>query len=160
MKLEPIPLILFVCTGNQIRSPLAVAIFKRRLKESGLLESYRVESAGTWTLPGQSDLHARETALKMGLDIEGHRSRLVQREILSEARLVIVMEHGHKEALEVEYPQVCGQIYLLSQLAGEPPFDIPDPAGEQLEVYLQTGEELLTLINSAFDTICNLFEKG
>jgi protein-tyrosine phosphatase len=154
MNAELVPLILFVCTGNQIRSPLAAAIFQRHLTESGLTDSFRVESAGTWTLPGQSDYRARETALRMGLDIEGHRSRLVQKEILSEARIIIVMEHGHKESLEVEYPQIRGKVYLLSQLAGESPYDIFDPAGQGLDVYLQTGEELRVLINSSFDTIC------
>jgi protein-tyrosine-phosphatase len=123
-------MILFVCTGNQIRSPLAAAIFKRHLFESGLQNGYRVESAGTWTLPGQSAAAlARVTALRMGFNLEEHRSRLVEIGILSEARLVIVMEHGQKEALEVEFPRVRGKVHLLSQLAGAPPYDIPDPAG-------------------------------
>ena len=92
----------------------------------------------------------------MGLDIEDHRSRLIETEILMGACLVIVMETGQKEALEVEYPQVRGKVHLLSRLAGEPPYNIIDPAGQGLENYLQTGEELLGLINLAFDKICHL----
>ncbi len=153
MMPEPPPLILYVCTGNQIRSPLAAAIFLRRLNEVGLQGSYRVESAGTWTLPGRSDPVARETAFRMGLNIENHRSRLIDKEILLDARLIIVMETGQKEGLDVEYPQVHGKIHLLSQLAGDPPYNIPDPVGQALETYLQTGEELLGLVNQAFDAI-------
>jgi len=158
MSRDNAPLILFVCTGNQIRSPLAAAIFKGHLTESGLQGSYRVESAGTWTLPGQSDPLARETALRMGLDIEEHRSRLIDKDLLLEACLVIVMEQGQKEALEVEYPQVRGRVYLFSRLAGESSYDIPDPSGQGLEVYLQTGVELLELMDSAFDTICRILQ--
>ena len=147
------PLILFVCTGNQIRSPLSAAIFRRSLAESGLQDCCQVESAGTWALAGLSDPLTREAALQLGLDIENHRSKLINRDLLLRACLVIVMEQGQKEALEVEYPQVRGKVRLLSRLAGEPPYDIPDPSGQELAVYLQTGEELRKLIHSAFDKI-------
>jgi protein-tyrosine phosphatase len=153
-------MILFVCTGNQIRSPLAAAIFQRRLTEAGLQDNFRVESAGTWTLPGQNDPKARETALRMGLDIEEHRSKVINQDILMEVCLVIVMENGQKEALEVEYPQCQGKIHLLSQLAGDPPYNIPDPVGQALETYLQTGEELLGLVNQAFDAILRFAREG
>jgi protein-tyrosine phosphatase len=156
MKPVTVPLILFVCTGNQIRSPLAAAIFKKHMAESGLQDRFRVESAGTWTRQGRRDPLAGQAAIKMGLDIEGHRSRLVDREILFGASIVIAMEQGQKEALEVEYPQLRGRIRLLSQLAGESPYNIPDPSGEDLEIYLQTGAELLRLMNSAFDLICRI----
>jgi protein-tyrosine-phosphatase len=159
MKPETTPLILFVCTGNQIRSPLSAAIFQQLLTESGLQDSCRVESAGTWGLPGLSDPFARETALRMGLDIEKHRSRMIDGDILTSACLVIVMEPGQKEALEVEYPKIRGKVKLLSRLAGEPPYTISDPSGQGLEVYLQTAKELKRLLNSAFDTICHLFQN-
>ena len=152
------PLVLFICTGNQIRSPLSAAIFQRLLTEAGLQDSCRVESAGTWGLPGLSDPLARETALRMGLDIEKHRSRMIDKDVLMAARLVIVMEPGQKEALEVEYPQVRGKVRLLSRLAGEPPYTIIDPSGQELEVYLQTGKELRRLMNEAFDTICGYLQ--
>jgi protein-tyrosine phosphatase len=152
------PLVLFVCTGNQIRSPLAAAIFQQRLDESGLQDRYRVDSAGTWTFPGQTDPLTRVTALRMGFDIEAHRSKLIETNMILKACLVIVMEKGQKEALEVEYPQIRGKVQLLSRLAGEPPYNVSDPSGKGLERYLQTGEELLGLVNSAFGKICGLLQ--
>jgi protein-tyrosine phosphatase len=154
------PLILFVCTGNQIRSPLSAAIFRRDLTEAGVKNSCRVETAGTWALDGLSDPLARETALRLGLNIENHRSKMINRNLLMEACLVIVMEQGQKEALEVEYPQVRGKVRLLSRLAGEPAYDIPDPSGQELTVYLQIAEELQRLIQSAFDKIYHFIQVG
>jgi protein-tyrosine-phosphatase len=159
MRFETAALILFVCTGNQIRSPLTAAIFQRRLSESGLQNNYRVESAGTWALDGQFDVLVRATALRMGLDIEKHCSRSIDREMLIDARLIIVMERGQKEALEVEFPQVCGKVKLLSQLAGESPYDVLDPAGKELGAYLHTGVELLRLVNLAFEPICRIVQE-
>lgn len=156
MNPDEAPSVLFVCTGNQIRSPLSAAIFQSRLNASGLQDRFRVDSAGTWTRPGQTDPLTRITALRMGLDIEAHRSKLIETDVVTKACLVIVMEQGQKEALEVEYPQVRGKVHLLSRLAGEPPYNIADPSGKGLEKYLQTGEELLGLINSAYDKICHL----
>ena len=156
---ETIPIILFVCTGNLIRSPIAAAIFWRRLKEAGLQDLYRVQSAGTWTIPGRFDPLARKTAHEMGLDIGSHFSRLIDKEIILAAHLVIVMEQGQKEGLEVEYSEVRGKIRLLSQLAGDPPYNIPDPAGQGFSIYQQTGEELLRLVNSAFESICRFGQE-
>jgi protein-tyrosine phosphatase len=159
MKHNKVPLILFVCTGNQIRSPIAAAIFERHLAESGMKDSLRVESAGTWTVPGRFDSRARLAARRMGLEIDDHRSRSIERDILLEAKLVIVMEQGHKEALEIEYPQVRGNIELLSQLAGEQPYNIPDPSGSDIDNYIEIGEELLRLVNSAFDSIIRFVQE-
>jgi protein-tyrosine-phosphatase len=95
----------------------------------------------------------------MGLEIEEHRSRLINEQVFSDASLVIVMESGQKEALEVEYPQVLSRVHLLSELAGVSTFDVSDPAGEETEFYIQTGEELLALVNSAFDRILHMVQK-
>jgi protein-tyrosine phosphatase len=159
MNSDKNPLVLFVCTGNQIRSPLSEAIFHRCLNEAGLQESFRVESAGTWTHDGHSDPYAIETARRMGLDIERHRSRVVNKEILFDACLVIVMESGQKEALEVEYPKVRGKVRLLSRLAGESAFNIPDPSGRELAFYFQTGDELNRLVTAAFEKICRILQS-
>jgi protein-tyrosine phosphatase len=156
---ESVPLILFVCTGNQIRSPLASAIFQRFLGEAGLSALYRTDSAGTWAIPGQFDLFATETARQMGLNIEEHRSKSITRDLIGKARLLIVMELGQKEGLEAEYPQSRSKVRLLSEMAGEPPYDIPDPVGKGLDQYLKTGNELLTLIQQAFNSIIHFSER-
>jgi len=122
------PKILFVCTGNIYRSPLAAAFFVRKLRENKKLKGWVVESAGTWTVPGQSI--PQDVLLiteKLGLDLKEHRSRLVNADLLAAQDLILVMERGHKEALGIEFPLVRQKTYLLSEVAGQDVYDIPDP---------------------------------
>lgn len=120
--------ILFVCTANRYRSPIAEACLKKCLEEQGLMNKWMVASAGTWTkdgLPAMKD--AVDKASAHGLDISAHTSRVITEKILSKSDLVIVMEQGQKEALQNEFPKHQSRIALLSQVTVGLPYDIPDP---------------------------------
>lgn len=120
--------ILFVCTANRYRSPIAEASLKRCLAELGLQNNWHVSSAGTWTkdgLPAMKEA-VKEAALQ-GLDISSHSSRVIKKSILAEANLVLVMEQGQKEALQNEFPHYKNRVFLLSHAAVGLPYDIPDP---------------------------------
>src|SRR5512142_1493029 len=107
------PSILFVCTGNQYRSPIAAAYLRRLLKERGV-EGWLVASAGTWAVPGRPIFpDAAQAAAKLGVDVRSHVTRLVDEAILSDHDLILVMEKGHKEALRVEFPAVRDRLFLL-----------------------------------------------
>ena len=99
------PVILFVCTANRFRSPIAAAYTKRKLQTTDQSADWTVISAGTWTEPG---LPAHDKALSaahaLGLDLNSHHTRVVSTAIMATADLIIVMEQGHKEALECEFP--------------------------------------------------------
>ena len=99
------PAVLFVCTANRFRSPLAEAAFKKCLQDDGCLADWDVRSAGIWT---ESGLPPLPTALKaakgMGLDIGIHRTQPVTPELLSRSNLVIVMQASHREAIQLEFP--------------------------------------------------------
>src|SRR5438105_3004745 len=102
------PSILFVCTANQIRSPIAAALFKDMLINSGQAEGWRVESAGTWAQDGLPASGAAQRVMReLNIDLSQHRSRCVTRDLLAGFDLILVMEHGHKEALCVEFPAVA-----------------------------------------------------
>src|SRR5512139_2422813 len=100
------PSVIFVCTANRFRSPLAAAILEKALKEGksaagrtgGLpsLEPWHVGSAGTWATPGEPVLPmVSEAAQKLGIDLSDHSSRRVSGPLLSEYDLILVMEAGH-----------------------------------------------------------------
>jgi protein-tyrosine phosphatase len=123
------PSILFVCTANQFRSPIAAACFTRKLIAVGAADTWSVGSAGTWTPAGlPAHPKAVEAAANLGLDLSAHRTREVDSTLLCAADLIVVMAHGHKEALEWEFPCVLGRVLLLGSLAKIPGGEIPDPA--------------------------------
>ena len=124
------PSVLFVCTANQFRSPIAAACLRELLARENLEHEWRVESAGTWAEDGlRTPGFAARAADSLGLGgLESHRTRQVDQELLERFDLILVMEAGHKEALCAEFPSVCRRVYLLSELVDGLPYDIPDPA--------------------------------
>lgn len=122
------PSILFVCTGNQYRSPIAAGYLKRLLRDRGFA-GWQVDSAGTWAVPGQRlRPDATRAASRLGLELAEHAIRVVDEPMLSNFDLVLVMEKGHKEALNAEFPTSRDRVFLLSEMLGGRPFNIPDPA--------------------------------
>ena len=148
------PEILFVCTANQFRSPIAAACFVRKLQEKGIPGSWTVTSAGTWTRDGYSAHPAAlREATRLGLDLSQHRSREVNAVILESADLVIVMEVGHREALVIEFPQSDGKVALLSELAGDVPVDVIDPFHSAFEDSTEVANVLSQYVDAAFEII-------
>lgn len=150
--------ILFVCTGNMYRSPLAAAFFRARL-EAGGIKNWVVDSAGTWTQPGQPmPPETIRAAARFGISVEGHITQLISADLLSRFDLVIVMERGHKEALDMEFPFASGKTNMLSQLADEMAYDVPDPArsGQEIDIL---AADLQGIVERAHPGICKLIEE-
>jgi protein-tyrosine phosphatase len=154
------PSILFVCLANRYRSPIAAAFFSKNLEQAADRANWSVGSAGTWTEPGMHpDARALQDARDWGLDIKSHRSRQVNANILAQSNLVLVMEAGQKEALQIEFPQEREKIYLLSEAAEGVAYDIPDPFGPEGVTHQEIANELNGLIKRGFNNICVLALK-
>ena len=150
------PSILFVCTANRFRSPIASLYFAREVVRHGDDKLFRISSAGTWTMPDQPvTSEALTLAKKYELNLSLHKSRPVTKRILSSADLILVMETGHLESLTHEFPAIGDRVYLLSEAAGKAPFDIPDPYNSD-EKPGQIAAEILELIDSGYDQIIKL----
>jgi protein-tyrosine phosphatase len=114
---------LMVCAGNICRSPMAEAILTHRLLARGVKGT--VESAGIAAVEGEpADPMALALLRERGLDLSSHRARLLTGDLLADFDLVLVMEGGHKRAVEREFPQARGRVQLLGRFGG---FEIPDP---------------------------------
>ena len=154
------PSILFVCTGNQYRSPIAAAAFLRQLDRQGIANQWTVGSAGTWTTPNQPPPpKAVQVAQDLGLNIVDHTTRMVTAEELSKYDLVLVMEQGHKEAITYEFPRVRKRLHLLSEVVNHMDYDISDPADPRVNAK-GVASELCDLIGRGFPEICRLAESN
>jgi protein-tyrosine phosphatase len=151
--------ILFVCTANRFRSPLAEAAFRSELQRSKYPGSWVVGSAGTWTVNGLHPVHeAIQAAGELGLDLSAHRSRIINSTLLKGYSLILVMQSSHKEALGIEFPEFMDKVFLLSEALGGIVYDIPDPfvTGEPPG---EVGRDLVNLIRSGLMQICQLAKK-
>ena len=111
-----------VCTGNICRSPLAEYLFRSRME--GV--SAKVSSAGIQALVNQpADALAQQIAQTHGLDLSPHLGRQVEKSVLEEHELVLVMEDHHRDYIRSRFPQVSGKVFLLGKWEEE--MQIPDP---------------------------------
>ena len=158
------PSILFVCTANVCRSPMAEALFmqkleQRRLSDPDFPPDWRVGSAGTWASEGEpAALRSQKVMLERGLDLRKHRSRRVTLEILGSYNLILVMEQSHKEALRVEFPGLTRRIFLLGEMAGLLR-DVRDPIAGTMADYIDVARELDSLLSQGFERICQLARR-
>ena len=147
------PGVLFVCTANQCRSPMASILFQNLVSKRTDFGNWRIESAGTWAIDGLTATERAQIVLQnRGLDLRQHLSRGVTAEMLLSFDLILTMESGHKEALRIEFPQVAKRIFLLSEMTGKL-FDVNDPIGGSLDEYEAAATEIENLLIQGFDKI-------
>ena len=150
--------VLFVCTGNQYRSPIAAEAFRGQLIRHGRGELWQVGSAGTWTSPGyRVPADAVELARSFGINIEGHITHMINAQMLEHANLVLVMEEGHKESIQIEFPFARKKVYLLSQVVEGLVYDIPDPASARGEAR-NIIRDLVEMIRTGYENIYRMVE--
>jgi protein-tyrosine-phosphatase len=155
------PSVLFVCTANRFRSPLAEAAFKKCLHDDGILAGWEVRSAGTWTRAGfPAAVSAQRAAIKMGLDIGKHRSQPVTQDLLSKSNLIIVMQASQREAILVEFPVAAGKTILLSEFAEGIPYDIPDPVEAVDDSDQVLATTISNLVHQGYNKICAFAQKS
>jgi len=134
--------LLFVCTGNTCRSPMAEAIARRMLAERGLADA-TVSSAGTsaWDGATASD-GGLLVGMENGLDLGAHRARQLTPEIVRDADVILVMGPHHRERVEALGGE--GRTWLLTEYAsgGRAERAVSDPFGGDLELYRTTFAEL------------------
>lgn len=110
--------ILFVCTGNTCRSPMAQAIALELLRSRGLTDRYQVSSAGLSAWPGApASPQAREALAMAGIELEGHRSSQLTVEQVRQADLILTMTAAQKRTLLQSYPEAEGKVFLLREYA-------------------------------------------
>ena len=157
MQARHVPSVLFICTANICRSPMAVALFRERLKQMRPdWKEWRVESAGTWAFEGEmASAYSQQVMAEKGLDISRHRSRQVTGEMLQDFNLILTMEVGQKEALQVEFPTLARRVFLLSEMAGRVEA-VEDPYGSSIADYQEAAKQMDAILEKGMLRIIGL----
>ena len=147
--------LLFVCTGNTCRSPLAQAIAERSLGRWGW-DRVEIRSAGVSASPGgEASEGARVAAESSGLSLVGHRATPLDTELVAWASLILTMGPHHADAAEALGGR--GKVWMLSDFSegGENPGGpgVPDPFGGDAQAYRECLEALEDLVEAALGRV-------
>jgi RpiB/LacA/LacB family sugar-phosphate isomerase len=135
--------ILFLCTGNVCRSPMAEGLFRHAIKSRG---EFRIVSAGLGAVDGEPPTnHSVQAMREIGIDISGQRSRALTAELVRSADLILGMTHSHTDTVALLYPSAAEKTFLLREFdetleAYEK--DISDPIGSPYHIYVECRDQI------------------
>ena len=135
--------ILFLCTGNVCRSPMAEGLFRHAVKGRG---EFRILSAGIGAVNGEPPTHHSVQAMKeIGIDISAQRSRALTTDLVKQADLILGMTHSHTDTVALLYPKAAEKTFLLREFdetleAYEK--DISDPIGSPYHIYVECRDQI------------------
>ncbi|MGE6630353.1 low molecular weight protein arginine phosphatase [Bacillus sp. NPDC077027] len=136
--------ILFVCTGNTCRSPMAQALFASIADEKHL--KVKVKSAGIFASDhGKASYQAVEALFEKSIPLN-HTSSKVTEELIEGADYIFTMTAQHKQFILEQYGQAKGKVFTLKEFATGMDGDVSDPFGGSLSIYQETRDELEVLL--------------
>lgn len=130
--------ILFVCTGNTCRSPMAEALFRDKMAD----ERLQIKSAGVAAYGGQPASPNAVKALSERGITHNHLAQRLDAELVDWADLILTMTFSHKELIHTFFPQSNGKTYTLNEYVGSSKLDIDDPFGGGLSTYQKSRDEI------------------
>lgn len=149
--------ILFVCSGNQCRSPVAAKMFEKMLKREGFSD-VEVLSAGTVTSGGQpAGQMTRDLLSPLGIDLSNHCSMPLSVELIRECDLILVMEDMHRIGVMGLCPEVLDKIKLLSSYSphARPGEGISDPTGMPPVAYRTCFAQIMEALEGLIKALKN-----
>ena len=143
--------LVFVCTGNTCRSPMAEGLFRLRLADDS---GWEVLSAGLHAQVGaRPSSEAVAAAAELGADISGHRVRSMTDALAFSATLLVGMTASHAAALRTRFPFAAGKVRVLGEYGPAPVRDIADPFGGTLSDYRVCVRDLCARFDGLLDAL-------
>lgn len=137
--------IIFVCTGNTCRSPLAEVIAKAIFAEKGV-DAQVISRGLAAETHSPASYNSRKCAEEMGLSLEDFTSNQITYEDIEWADIIITMTKMHKEYLQGICDEKGVEIYTLAEAAGEY-IDVSDPFGGDIDAYRACAEQIYDYVN-------------
>ena len=147
--------ILFICTGNVCRSPMAEGLFLDLVEKNDA--DFVVKSAGVGAQNGQPPSENSVRAMQdLDLDITNQRSQMLTSELAAEADMIIGMTQGHVEMVNLMFPQAADKTFMLREFDESLPIherEIADPIGGSYEIYCLCRDQIREGIDSLLNSI-------
>lgn len=137
--------ILFVCTGNTCRSPMAAALMRKKIQDKfrsefeGTTLPIVVASAGVSAFGGDPASHGALEAIRgYGCSLDEHQSSQLNSRLVEQADLILAMGQRHRSVIVSQWPEMASKVHLIAADGSE----ISDPFGGPLDVYQRCAEQL------------------
>ncbi|MCL6626116.1 MAG: low molecular weight protein arginine phosphatase [Alicyclobacillus shizuokensis] len=133
--------IVFVCTGNTCRSPMAAHLLQHAARQRGL--DWVIESAGLYAMAGSPMTEqAAQVLRRRGVADTAHRAQAVNAELVARADLILAMTSQHAAELKRRFPEASQKIHELAKFAGHSSADVADPFGGDEAAYDRCAQEI------------------
>jgi protein-tyrosine-phosphatase len=153
---QPLGPVLFVCTANICRSPMAAKLFLHALKaEPAPYRDLQVLSAGVSAYRGDTaSPHSIAALKKVGISCDDHRSQPLSQEMLDDAIAVFCMTESHRSMIDLHYEVAQDKVHLMRQfMADNREPEIPDPYGMSLPLYESCRDSMVEAIPSVLEFV-------
>lgn len=151
-------LVVFICTANVCRSPMAEKLFEEALAKSDTRNRILVFSAGISAMDGdQASVNSIQACEEVGLDLTDHRSAALTRATLENASAIFCMTESHRALLNMyfEVPESTS-IFLMREFTEGGSKELPDPYGQDIEVYRECRDRM----KESLPSLLNWVEKN